>query len=153
MIEVKPPHCFETYQNMKAIFLAGSIDMGVAVDWQAEVSRKLQDQDVLILNPRRDEWDSSWAQSIDNTQFREQVEWELDALERADKILIYFAPGTKAPVTMLELGVHVGKNPEKLVVCCTDGYWRKGNVDITCTKYGVQQVSTLDDLIKSATDY
>ena len=150
MIEIKPPHSFSDHTDKKAIFLAGSIDMGVAIDWQAEVAKQLADDDILILNPRREEWDSSWEQKLENPQFRGQVEWELNAMERADKILIYFAPGTKAPVTMLEFGLHAGKNPEKLVVCAPDGFWRKGNIDITSLKYGVKQVETLGDLIAEA---
>ena len=57
-------------------------------------------------------------------------------------------PGTKSPITLLELGLHAGKNPQKLVVCCPDGYWRKGNVDIVCRRCGVRQVPTLDDLVR-----
>lgn len=150
MIEIKPPHSFSEYDGMKAIFLAGSIDMGVAIDWQAEVAKQLEGEDILILNPRREEWDSSWAQKLDNPDFRGQVEWELQAMERADKILMYFAPGTKAPVTMLEFGLHAGKNPEKLVACAPEGFWRKGNIDITSIMYNVHQVDTLEDLIECA---
>ena len=150
MIEIQPPHSFEGHGNTRSIFLAGSIDMGAAIDWQSEVVKGLAYEDILILNPRRDDWDSSWVQTMDNPQFREQVEWELAAMEHADKILMYFAPGSKAPVTMLELGVHLGKNPEKLVVCAPEGFWRKGNVDITCHKYGAQQVDTLEALIVEA---
>ena len=149
MIEIKAPGDYATYHDKKAVFLAGSIEMGAAIDWQAEVSRKLKDQDILVLNPRRDDWDSSWEQSMDHPQFRQQVEWELHALERADKILMYFAPDTKAPITLLELGLFAAKSPQKLVVCCPDGYWRKGNVDVVCNMYGVQQVNTLADLVSN----
>src|SRR5262245_48903306 len=89
----------------RSVFLAGSIEMGQAVDWQTEVTRALDDLDVVVLNPRRDEWDASWVQSIDNPDFRGQVEWELLAQERADVIAMYFAPATKAPITLLELGL------------------------------------------------
>ncbi len=42
------------------IFLAGAIDMGQAEDWQTKVSEAITQFDVLVLNPRRDDWDSSW---------------------------------------------------------------------------------------------
>jgi hypothetical protein len=32
-------------------------------------------------NPRRENWDSSLVQSIDDLKFKEQVVWELDNLE------------------------------------------------------------------------
>src|SRR3546814_20234210 len=38
------------------IFLSGSIDMGRAADWQADLIRTLGDPDVVILNPRRPDW-------------------------------------------------------------------------------------------------
>lgn len=149
MIEVKPPHSYTQHLGRKSVFLAGSIEMGVAIDWQAALAQAWQGKDILILNPRRSDWDSSWKQTIDHPQFREQVEWELDALDAADVIVMYFAPDTKSPITLLELGVHAAKNPQKLVVCCPEGFWRKGNVDIVCMRYGVRQVDTLDALAAS----
>ena len=96
-------------------------------------------------NPRRDDWDSSWRQQIGDGQFREQVDWELAAQEAADRILMYFSPGTKSPITLLELGLAARTG--KLIVCCPDGFWRKGNVDVVCARYGVEQVADLDALI------
>src|SRR5262245_59348634 len=101
---LKPPIRIEL-GDAPAVFLAGSIEMGQADDWQSQLQRALADLDVVVLNPRRDAWDSSWVQSIDNPQFREQVEWELSGLEQAAVVAMYFAPATKSPVTMLELGL------------------------------------------------
>jgi len=128
------------------IFLAGSIEMGKAVDWQTEISNKLKGEDVTLFNPRRDDWDSSWEQKITNDKFREQVEWELNAMEQAEKIVIYFDPKTTSPITMLELGIH--SHSGKMCVCCPDGFYRKGNVDIVCKFYGIPMVNDIDGLIK-----
>src|SRR5580765_1156092 len=98
--------------------------MGAAEDWQAALAARLP-AGVAALNPRRDEWDASWRQSIDEPKFREQVEWELDGLERADLVEMWFVPDTKAPITLLELGLSA--RADKLVVGCPDGFWRKGN--------------------------
>ncbi|HEX2901441.1 MAG TPA: nucleoside 2-deoxyribosyltransferase domain-containing protein, partial [Bacteroidia bacterium] len=65
-------------------------------------------------------------------------------MERAELIVMYLDPATKSPVSLLELGLHA--NSGKLVVCCPDGFWRKGNVDITCLYHGVQQVTDLSEL-------
>jgi len=148
MIAIKAPDAYDNYLNKPSVFLAGSIEMGVAEDWQAKVSAALSVMDVLVLNPRREKWDAGWAQTIDNPPFREQVEWELAALDAADVILMYFDPATKSPITLLELGIHAAANPEKLIVCCPQGFWRKGNVDIVCNRYGARQTETLDGLIK-----
>jgi len=131
----------------KSVFLAGSIEMGVAENWQNKVERLLSKTDVVIFNPRRDDWDSTWIQSIDNPQFLEQVVWELTAMEKANVIAMYFDPSTKSPISLLELGLFARSN--KMIVCCPDGFWRKGNVDIVCAKYGISQAETLDELIQS----
>ncbi len=104
----------------RSVFLAGSIEMGQAEDWQCTVERALSDLDVLILNPRRDAWDSTWVQSLANVEFREQVEWELAAQEGAALIAMYFAPSTRAPITLLELGLCARGG--KVIVCCPDGF-------------------------------
>jgi len=128
------------------IFLAGSIEMGKAEDWQTKFTSALSDLDVTILNPRRDDWDSSWEQNINNPQFREQVEWELDALtNRADIIAMYFAPETMSPISLLELGLLAKTG--RMAVCCPDGFWRKGNVDVVCAKYDIKTAKTLSELI------
>jgi len=67
-------------------------------------------------------------------------------LEKADLIVFYFSPETKSPVSMLELGLFVRSG--KVIVCCPEGFWRKGNVDVVCKKYDVQQVNTLEELIQ-----
>jgi len=132
------------------IFLAGSIEMGKAENWQDKVSSAFSKSDVVIFNPRRDDWDSSWTQELKNDQFRDQVIWELDAMEQARLIMMYFDPNTKSPITLLELGLWTGMNRNKLIVCCPNGFWRKGNVDVVCKRYGVMQVETLEDLIATA---
>jgi hypothetical protein len=117
------------------IFFAGSIEMGAAEDWQETLAEHLAGYEVEILNPRREHWDSSWVQSIDNETFREQVEWELSGLEAADLVLFFFDPATKSAISLLELGLYARSG--KAVVYCPDGFWRKGNVDIVCTRYNI----------------
>ena len=121
------------------MFLAGSIEMGTADDWQQSLVAALAPRDLTLLNPRRDEWDASWRQSIDEPKFRDQVEWELDGLERADLVVMWFAPETKSPITLLELGLTARTN--KLIVGCPDGFWRKGNVEVVCARFGIPLAS------------
>jgi hypothetical protein len=141
MQEIKAPGTLP-----KRIFLAGSIEMGAAENWQERVARELSDiPNLTILNPRRDDWDDSWVQSINNPQFRGQVEWEIAAQEIADVILMYFAPDTKAPVTLLEFGLFARSG--KLIVCCPDGFWRKGNVEVVCKRFSVPLAEDLIDAV------
>ena len=147
MIEIKAPEApIFTGMCRKSIFLAGSIEMGKAENWQDQIIKELKDiRGLIIYNPRRDDWDSSWEQSIDNPQFYEQVIWELDNMQNVDWIPIYFSPETKSPITLLELGLFVFS--KKLIVCCPEGFWRKGNVDIVCRRFGIEQVATFDELV------
>lgn len=126
------------------VFLGGSIDMGGAPDWQAAMTSALADMDVVILNPRRPDWNPEWRPEADEPEFRRQVEWELAALESADIIVMYFAPGTQSPISLLEMGLHARGG--KLIVLAPQGFWRKGNVDITAQAYGVKQVQSLPEL-------
>lgn len=143
----KPPQPIPHQPGERSLFLAGSIEMGRAINWQAEVENALQALNILIFNPRRDDWDETWEQHRDNPQFREQVTWELTAQEQADLIAMYFAPDTKSPITLLELGLFAQSG--KLLVCCPDGFWRKGNVDIVCQRYGVPLIEDLVTLIET----
>lgn len=142
---LKPPAAPVIAPGERAVFLAGSIEMGAAGPWQAAVEQALADLPVVVLNPRRDEWDASWEQSISNLQFRGQVEWELDGLQRADVIAMHFDPATKAPITLLELGLFAASG--KVIVCCPPGYWRRGNVQVVCARFGVRLVEELATLV------
>ncbi len=150
MQEIKAPNNIPESPNMK-IFLAGSIEMGTADNWQNIVSEKLKDEAVLLLNPRRDIWDTTWEQSKQNPAFREQVEWELDALTRSDYIILYFDKNTKSPISLLEMGLFAQSG--KLLIICPEGFWRKGNVDIVSEKYGALQFRTLDDALEYLTPF
>jgi len=130
--------------NLPRVFMGGSIDMGGAPDWQAAMTRALSDMDVVILNPRRPDWNPAWKPEASEPEFRRQVEWELAALEASDVIVMYFAPGTQSPISLLEMGLHARGG--KLIVLAPDGFWRKGNVDITAEAYGVRQVRTMEEL-------
>lgn len=131
------------------IFLAGSIEMGVAEQWQERLAESLKQHDVTLLNPRRHDWDSSWVQSISNPQFSEQVTWELKGLEMVDMVVFYFDPSTKSPITLMELGYVLGSpSAANIVVCCPKGFWRKGNVDIICARNFVPVVETFEELVE-----
>jgi hypothetical protein len=73
------------------------------------------------------------------------VEWELDMLDAADIVVMYLAAGTKSPISLLELGLYARSG--KLKVCCPEGFWRRGNVEVVCRRYRVPLFATLDDLI------
>jgi hypothetical protein len=144
---VYAPERVEIDRRTKSIFLAGSIDQGQAVDWQTAITKSLAHLPVTILNPRRNDWDSSWEEDISFEPFRTQVEWEQDMLEAADVIALYFSPESKAPISLLELGLFARSG--RLIVACPPGYWKRGNVQIVCQRLNIELVNSGEQLVKS----
>ncbi|KAJ8105223.1 hypothetical protein ONZ43_g7512 [Nemania bipapillata] len=97
----------ERPRGEKKVFLAGTTSPTDDGDWH---------------------WDSTWREDISFTPYREQVEWELDMQESADIVVVYFHPATKAPISLLELGLCARTG--KAIVVCPEGFWKRGNVQI-----------------------
>lgn len=151
MISFKPP-CIPQpcdINNKPAIFLAGSIENGKAADWQTELTLFLNEYDVVIYNPRRDDWDVSWQQNTGDSNFVQQVHWEINHILAADLVVFYIQGGTLSPITLYELGLvskdGAAKNKD-VIVFCEDGFWRKGNVDVVCNMFNMAAVKTFDEL-------
>jgi hypothetical protein len=142
---IKPNSQDQLSKFRPSIFLAGSIEMGLAEDWQTRVQSELKDLNITVFNPRRDDWDSSWTQEQSNPQFNAQVNWEMNRLEECDIMFMYFSPETKSPISLLELGSYGPRNIS--VVCCPLGFWRRGNVEIFCTRHDIPMFDTLDEAI------
>lgn len=132
--------------SRRSLFLSGSTDAATTADWRAVVSRSLDHLPISIYNPLRPDWDSTWIPDISFEPFREQVEWELKMLESVDVIAVYFSPRSESPITLLELGLFT--STKKIVVACPKEFWRRGNVEIVCARYGVKMVENLDDLVE-----
>lgn len=144
---ILPPTKTNHFDRRMKIFLAGSIDNGQAEDWQSKAARKLEPYDVVVFNPRRDDWDWTWEQSIKNEKFYEQVTWEQEAMSCSDLIIMNLLPESKSPISLLELGFALGVG-YNIMVCCPDGFWRKGNVDIMCEKGNVPVYTDLNFMVE-----
>ena len=97
----------------------------------------------LFFNPKR----SSWEQSIDNPNFKEQVTWELDGLDRSQIIFFYLDPNTKSPISLLEIGKYIASD-KKLIICVPQGFWRRGNIEVLCDRYNIPLYDNLDIAIE-----
>lgn len=145
------------------VFLGGTIDMGYAERWQTRFIEALEDKDVIIYNPRRDDWDASWTAG--SPGLRQQIEWELEAITESDLIVMNFVAGSQSPISLLELGFmagtafgarHSSKNkyyygysPVKpVLVHCPDGFWKKTNVNLTARRFGLRVMLNEDKLIE-----
>jgi Nucleoside 2-deoxyribosyltransferase like len=145
MFYVQSPSSIDVASPAMRLFLAGSIDSGMAEDWQSTIVDRLRDLNVVVFNPRRATWTPGTSLESEPGEIRRQINWELDAIERSDLMAFYFAPGTKSPISLLELGLIARR--KQAIVCCPHGFWRKTNVDVICDRFEIQQVSSLEDLV------
>lgn len=141
----------QTINRRLSIFLAGSIEMGLASPWQDKVIKELNGKRITVYNPRRSDWDSSWIQSIDNKEFKKQVLWEQKYLKASDIIFFYIQGDTKSPITLLEFGQAIESN-KTIVICCEKGFWRRGNIEVLCDSEGIELFSTLDEAVDKLFD-
>jgi hypothetical protein len=86
------------------------------------------------------------VQRESNPEFRDQVNWEANRLDRSQVIFFYFQPGTQSPISLLEFGKYIGLD-KHLVICCPDGFWRKGNLEIECSRANTPLYHTLESAI------
>ena len=150
MIEIKAPSrlTLSQYNSPNKIFLGGSIEMGSAEKWQDKIVKSFKDHDIVFLNPRRDDWDSSWIQDpTPGTKFHEQVSWERNMQLSSDFIVYHFDPKTKSPITMFELGEFGTGINKNIYVSCNEDFWRYGNVKMFCDYHIIPVYNQLDDLI------
>jgi hypothetical protein len=114
--------------------------MGKATHWQKDVGEKLPHLPIAVYNPRRDDFDKTLRQDIKEPIFKGQVDWESKYLKKCTVIALYFEPGTVSPISLFELGRHA--ESKKVIVCCPDGFGRKGNVQIACFDHNILLVET-----------
>lgn len=123
-----------------SVFLAGAIDMGTAVNWQQYVIDALQSHpDIVLLNPRRMQFT---ADTLD-----EQIQWELDALERVDMVFLWFPAESKAPISFFEAGLYWRSG--KLLVGAEPGFYRRRNLEIAGYEYFVHLHASLESMLHS----
>ena len=150
MRHIKAPNPLELSYKDYRIFLGGSIEMGLAEPWQDRLSEALScyDDSIVLLNPRREDWDASWAQDpTPGTNFEQQVSWELLNQESCSLAIYYFDAATKSPITLLELGAFGLQDTEATLVCCPKSFYRYGNVAVFCERYGIPLVHSFDELL------
>lgn len=151
MIKLVTPEIQRDYKpNDFKIFLAGTIDNGDSVNWQNEVIWLMKyknsgpdpDKDdsignIVVFNPRRENWNINATEK----DVEKQILWEEDHLDEADLIVMVLADNSKSPISLLELGLY---GPEgKMIVFCTDKFYRFTNVRLTCEKFNIPLVQSV----------
>jgi hypothetical protein len=126
-----------------SIFLAGAIDMGSAVNWQADVAQQLANDNYIVFNPRREHFDE--------TTLDEQIAWELRHLEMADIVFLWLPKDAKAPISLFEAGLYWRSG--KLLIGAEEGFYRRRNLELTSERYSLPIYATLDAMIEALQDF
>lgn len=103
------------------VFLAGGISN--CPDWQDYALTLLSDTNLTVADPRRDEG----LEQV-GTEAAIQIAWERDTLIKAKKIIFWFPEETLCPITLLELGVQIGKLDKPIFVGTHPNYARRFDV-------------------------
>jgi len=106
--------CPEEYNGSeKSLFIAGGITN--CPNWQNELIKMLDKQDITILNPRRAFYNEN-EEGIEQNQ----IKWEFEHLEKSNAVVFWFPKETLCPITLYELGkmsmvnkpLFIGVHPE-----------------------------------------
>lgn len=92
-----PSSYINTAQTNSTVFLAGGISN--CPNWQKDLANILKDVNVVLFNPRRDDFDIR-----DDAVSKVQIEWEYSYLKRASAISFWFPSESDCPITLFELG-------------------------------------------------
>lgn len=82
------------------LFLAGPFEDGKA-SWRDEVIEAVDDLEVTVLDPRNDRWADL---EVDSAGRRGAYEWQCDAADDADVVVVWVPEGAHAPTALMILG-------------------------------------------------
>jgi len=133
--------------NERSLFLAGGITG--CRNWQADLTGLLENEDIVLLNPRRTNFPMH-----DKKAALEQIGWEHTYLRRADAVSFWFPKETVCPITLYELGVQMMKH-KSLFIGVHPEYERKLDVEIQTRleRPEIEIVYDLNSLSKKIKDW
>lgn len=129
MIYIEAPNeldkvTFQKYWNLPSIFLAGGISG--CKNWQKEIKECLKEYDVIIYNPRRDNFPIHIPEESEK-----QIMWEYKYLRVSNLNSFWFCKETLNPIVLFELGSALErKDGYNILIGIEEGYKRKQDVEI-----------------------
>jgi hypothetical protein len=129
------------------LFLAGGISN--CPDWQQETLDTLQQNlDIVVANPRRTIYD-------DKANAVKQIEWEYEALNKAEVVSFWFPHETLCPITLFELGRFSHDKTKSTLVGVHPQYQRKLDIEVQLrlARPEIEIVYSLQDLNAQIVDY
>ena len=141
----RPEHSY----GRPAVFLAGGITG--CEDWQRDVCERMADDRVVLLNPRRADFDVSRGDSA-----AQQIAWEWRHLHdpRTTVTTFWFPPSpasdTVQPIALFELGGALAEG-RRIVVGAHPTYPRRADVVLQASHFdpGLIIHADLDDVIRA----
>lgn len=131
-----------------SIFLAGTTKNTKWRETLVDSCEELRDE-VVFYDPTRQDWDSTWREHEDDARWRQQYDWEQDALRRADIKVFCFLETSDAPISLLEFGLAIppdGVRIEDIVVCVSPDYPKAAYVRSLCQRHHISFVCHVEEL-------
>ena len=141
---------FDWESGKRTLFLAGGITN--CPDWQRELVNKLNDINLIIFNPRRENFPIH-----DPAASFEQIKWEFKYLKDCRAISFWFAKGSLNPIVLFEYGrwsyfaIRYWQFFKKIFVGIDPEYKRKQDVEIQ-TKLLEPTGSIIGDIVYNIDD-
>jgi len=140
--------------NTFSVFLAGPV-----TEWRSELINHLKALDdnegteVIIIDPVNEKWDDSWVTRLSDSRFFSQVCWEHKHIESSDLCIVFLPEDRTGPISLLELGMASGsKNPEQVLVYCSEKHKLVGNIEVLCYLKDIPLVHSKEELFNSVAE-
>lgn len=124
-----------------SIFLAGSMPVGGESNWRRVVVDALGDQ-YQLFDPTHPNHDK-----LNDSDMREHIKWEWEALKRSDYVLFNFLPNATSPISLLELGMYISSG--KAIVVCPKEFYKWQYIDALCQETNTPIYSTLHEALNN----
>lgn len=119
---IECPNLYRKRLGEVSLFLGGGITS--CPQWQSVIVHWLNKTKLILLNPRRTEFDVT-----DSNVEVQQIKWEFSHMQRATAIMFWFPCETLCPITLFELGKWIITD-KKMFIGCHPEYKRKRDVQI-----------------------
>ncbi len=119
------------------VFLAGSMGGDENGTWRERIMSDLRDE-FVFLDPTCHN-----HASLDADGMKKHIQWELDAMELADSILLRFLPESESPISLIELGLYTFT--DKLIVVCPKAFYKYNYLNVLCEKYNTPFLDNMEE--------
>lgn len=99
----------KNYGNAQIVFLGGNCR---GRDWRVDVTRRLGKADVVLINPRREDFPHPSNMPDEHAS---QVAWEREAIDKSDVCIFWLGEGLANQAARVEIGYALGKGKTVII--------------------------------------